>query len=118
LDAAEEQNADWLDQENEKLDAYADDLERAFETQVKTLETEIKDAKRALRGSRQSMAAKLAEKRRIGTLEANRDKMKAEFFDRRSAIRAEVDAMLDRIQASLTMEPTLTPLFNIRWEVL
>jgi len=63
------------------------------------------------------MAEKLAEKRRIGTLETKRDKMKAEFFDRRAEIRAEVDAMLDRIQESLKMEPTMTPLFTLRWEV-
>jgi hypothetical protein len=117
LDAAEQQNADWLDEENAKLDAYADDLERSFETEVKTLEAEIREAKRGLRGSQQPMAQKLAEKRRIGGLEASRDKMKAEFFDRRAAIRAEVEAMLDEIQEGLKIEPTLTPLFTIRWEV-
>lgn len=117
LEMAEQENAEWLDKENDKLDAYADDLEKAFEIAVKTLEAEIKEAKKALRGSILPMAAKLAEKRRIGTLEAKRDKMKAEFFDRRSEIRAEVETMLDRIQESLKMEPTLTPLFTIRWEV-
>lgn len=117
LELAEAQNADWLDEENEKLDAYADDLERAFETEVKALEAEIREAKKALRGSQQPMAQKLTEKRRIGTLEASRDKMKAEFFDRRAAIRAEVEAMLDQIQESLKIEPTLMPLFTIRWEV-
>jgi hypothetical protein len=63
------------------------------------------------------MQDKLAEKRRISALEAKRDKMKAEFFDRRAQIRAEVEAMLDRIQKALEMAPTLTPLFTIRWEV-
>jgi hypothetical protein len=117
LALAEQENTEWLDEESDKLDAYADDLERAFEMQVKALEAEIKEAKKALRGSALPMAEKLAEKRRIGTLEAKRDKMKAEFFDRRAEIRAEVDAMLDKIQESLKMEPTLTPLFTIRWEV-
>lgn len=117
LEAAEQQNTDWLDLENEKLDAYADDLERAFEIEVKALEAQIREAKKSLRGSQQPMAQKLAEKRRIGALEASRDKLKAEFFDRRAAIRAEVEAMLDRIQDSLKIEPTLTPLFTIRWEV-
>lgn len=117
LDLAEQENAEWLDTENDKLDAYADDLERAFEMEVKGLESEIKEAKKALRGSSLPMAEKLAEKRRIGTLESKRDKMKAEFFDRRAEIRAEVDAMLDRIQESLKMEPTMMPLFTIRWEV-
>jgi len=117
LDAAELENAEWLDTENDKLDAYADDLEKAFEMEVKSLEADIKAAKKALRGSDLPMAEKLAEKRRIGTLEARRDKMKAEFFDRRADIRKDVETMLDRIQESLKMQPTLTHLFTIRWEV-
>ena len=118
LDEAEKQNADWLDTESENLDNYADDLERAFETEIKTAEAEIKEAKKAMRGSTLSMAEKVAEKRRISTLEGKRDKLKAEFFDRRAKIRADVEAMLDKIQASLHLNPSLAPLFTIRWEVL
>ncbi len=114
---AERQNEDWLEAESDKLDDYADDLERAFEAEIKATETEIKEAKRALRGSGLPMAEKLAEKRRISGLQAKRDKMKAEFFDKRAAIRADVEAMLDKVQESLKMEPTLTPLFTIRWTV-
>ena len=117
LALAEEQNNKWLDEENEKLDAYAEDLERAFEAEVKAIEAEIRAAKKALRGSSLPLADKLAEKRRIGGLEAKRDKMKVEFFDRRAQIRAEVEEMLDKIQDSLKIVPTLTPLFSIRWEV-
>ncbi len=118
FDEAEKQNADWLDTESENLDNYADDLERAFETEIKTAEAEIKDAKKAMRGSTLSMAEKVAEKRRISTLEGKRDKLKVEFFDHRAKIRADVEAMLDKIQASLQLNPSLAPLFTIRWEVL
>ncbi|MFZ5675699.1 MAG: SNF2-related protein [Pseudomonadota bacterium] len=117
LDEAEKQNAEWLDVESENLDNYAEDLERSFETEIKTVEAEIKEAKRALRGSNLQMAEKVAEKRRISGLEAKRDKLKREFFDRREQIRSEVEAMLDKIQESLKLEPTLTDLFTIRWEV-
>ncbi len=117
LEEAEQQNAEWLDLESEKLDGYAADLERAFETEVKAVESEIRDAKKAMRGSTLTMAEKLAEKRRISGLEGKRDKLKAEFFDRRATIRAEVEAMLDQIQESLKLEPVLTDLFTIRWEV-
>jgi superfamily II DNA or RNA helicase len=117
LELAEQQNADWLDRENDKLDAYADDLEKAFEAELKALEAEIREAKKALRGSNMPMAEKLAEKRRISALEAKRDKMKADFFDRRATLRGEVDAMLDRIQESLKIKPSLAPLFTVRWEV-
>ena len=117
LERVEQENGVWLDEENEKLDAYADDLERAFEIEVKTLEAEIREAKKALRGASLTMAEKVTEKRRISGLEAKRDKMKIEFFDRRAQIRAEVDDMLDQIQESLKIEPSLTPIFTIRWEV-
>ena len=117
LDEAEQQNAEWLDIESEKLDDYAGDLERTFETEIKSLEVEIRDAKKALRGSSLPMAEKVAEKRRISGLEGKRDKMKAEFFDRRAAIRAEVETMLDQILESLKLEPTVADLFTIRWDV-
>jgi len=118
LDEAEQQNAEWLDVESENLDHYAEDLERAFEAEIKASETQIKDAKKAMRGSTLPMAEKIAEKRRITALETKRDKLKSEFFDRRAKIRAEVEAMLDQIQESLKLEPTLTVLFTVRWELL
>lgn len=117
LDEAEKQNAEWLDVESENLDNYAEDLERSFEAEIKSAEAEIKEAKKALRGSVLSMADKVAEKRRISSLETKRDRLKREFFDRREKIRADVEAMLDKIQESLKLEPTLTDLFTIRWEV-
>jgi excisionase family DNA binding protein len=118
LDEAEKQNAEWLDVESENLDHYAEDLERAFESEIKTTEAEIKEAKKAMRGSTLPMAEKVAEKRRISAMEGKRDKLKAEFFDRRAKIREEVEAMLDKIQASLQLDPSLTTLFTIRWEVV
>ena len=118
LDEAEKQNSEWLDVESENLDHYAEDLERSFETEIKAVEAEIREAKKALRGSSLPMAEKVAEKRRISSLEGKRDKLKAEFFDRRATIRTEVEAMLDKIQESLKLEPTMTGLFTIRWEVI
>ena len=56
---------EWLDVESENLDHYAEDLERAFETEIKTVEAEIKEAKKAMRGSTLPMAEKVAEKKRI-----------------------------------------------------
>ena len=117
LQEAERQNSTWLETESDKLDNYAEDLERAFEAQIKTVEAEIREAKKALRGSDLPLAAKLDAKRRISALQARRDRMKAEYFDKRAEIRAEVDSMLDQIQESLRMQPNMAPLFTIRWEV-
>jgi superfamily II DNA or RNA helicase len=117
LREAERQNAAWLDAESDKLDNYAEDLERAFEAQIKSLEAEIRETRKALRGSALPLAQKLDEKRHIAALQARRDRMKADYFDKRDEIRAEIEAMLDKVQESLKMQPSLTPLFTIRWEV-
>ena len=118
LDLAEQQNAAWIDEENEKLDAYAEDLERSFEAEIKAVEGEIRAAKKEIRGSSLPMNEKLTAKRRISAMEGRRDKMKSEYFERRAAIRAEVEAMLDKIQESLKIVPTMSPLFTIRWEII
>ena len=118
LDEAEKQNAEWLDVESDNLDHYAEDLERVFESEIRTAEAAIKEARKAMRGSTLPMAEKLAEKKRINGLEGQRDKLKREFFDRREKIRADVEAMLDKIQADLLLQPTLTTLFTVRWEVV
>lgn len=111
------QNEEWLEAESQKLDDYADDLERAFEAEIKALDAEVREARKAMRGSSLSMADKLAEKRRISALQGRRDKMKADYFDKRAQIRAEVEAMLDTMVESLKLEPAATPIFTIHWDV-
>lgn len=115
---AQAQNAIWLDAETDKLDAYADDLEKAAEAEIKELDDEIKAARKQLRANTAlTMDEKLKEKRRISKLEGKRDEMKLETFSRRKKIREEVNDMLDEIAQSLESEPVLQPLFTIEWKV-
>lgn len=115
----ERQNAEWLEEETEKLDAYADDLEQAAEAEIKEMEAEIKAAKKALRSNAGiAMADKLAETRRIKRLENDRDDKRLAIFERRRAIRADIDAMLDEIAASLESQPVTQDLFALRWSVV
>ena len=112
------QNEEWLDEESEKLDAYADDLEKAADAEIKELEGEIKEAKKALRTATElSMKEKLAEKRKIKNMEAERDDKRLTIYQRRKEIRQEVDDMLDEIADSLDNEVELTHLFTIRWAI-
>lgn len=112
------QNAEWLDAETDKLDAYADDLENAAEVEIKEMDDEIKSARKALRANTVlAMTEKLNEKRRIQRVESKRDDMKLQIFERRKNIRDEVNQMLDDIAQSMDTAPMLEPLFSIRWEV-
>jgi ERCC4-related helicase len=118
ISGVQEQNAIWLDAETDKLDAYADDLEKAAEAEIKELDDEIKAARKQLRSNAAlPMEEKLKEKRRIKRLEDKRDDMKLETFERRKKIRREVNDMLDDIANSLEAEPVITPVLTIRWEV-
>ena len=119
VEKAQQQNAEWLDAETDKLDAYADDLEKAAEVEIKEMDDEIRAARRALRSNTaMAMADKLTEKRRIQRLESKRDDMKLKTFERRKKIRDEVNQMLDDIAQSMDTAPVLEPMFSIRWEVV
>ena len=118
VETAQHQNAEWLDAETDKLDAYADDLEKAAGAEIKEMDDEIKVARKALRSNTAlAMADKLNEKRRIQRIESKRDDMKLKTFERRKNIRDEVNQMLDDIANSMDTAPVLEPLFSIRWEV-
>jgi len=114
----ETENRRWLDEETEKLDAYADDIEEAAETQIKQLETEIRAAKKALRGNTAiTLEDKVKEQRRIKAMEADVDELKLTTFQRRKAVRAEMDEKLDAIAQALKAVPRIAPLVTLRWSV-
>ena len=111
-------NDHWLAAETDKLDRYADDLEVAAEEEIKRLQREVKDRRRVLRTTTGMTAQqKIDEQRAIKRLEAVIDDKKFETYQRRKAARAEVEAILDQLQADLEVAPTIEPIFTIRWEL-
>lgn len=70
LSAEQEASVNWLNEETEKLDAYADDLDTAANIQIKEKETIIKAAKKALRSNTEmTLDEKIKEQRRIKTMD-------------------------------------------------
>ena len=109
----------WLDEETEKLDAYADDLEKAADVRIKELNDEAKAAKKALRGNNAiPLEDKIKEERRIKALQSEADELKLTMFQRRKAIRTEVDQKLDAMAEALKAKPLVTPMLSVRWEVV
>lgn len=115
---AEEESQKWLDEETVKLEAYAEDLERANEQRAKELDLEIKAARKALRASQSlPLAEKIDEQRRIARLDKELQDLKFSSFARLREIRNEVNEKLDDVAAKLAITPTITPLMTIRWEL-
>jgi len=119
LDEAEQANAEFLAQETDKLDSYAEDLEKAADAEVKALEDDIKAKRREMRATvGLSVADKVAIQRAIKKLEGHRDDLMLSKFQRKKDLRKEVEDILDEVQASLKLKPEKMPIFTIRWELV
>lgn len=111
-------NDHWLSVETEKLDRYADDLEVTAEENIKRMQREVKERRRAFRANAGlTVQQKIEEQRSIKRMEALIDEEKYKTYERRKTTRAEVEAILDRLQADLELVPTIEPIFTIRWEL-
>jgi len=118
IQQAEDASAAFLLAETDKLDAYADDLEKAADAEIKGLEDEMKGRRKAVRSNTAlSVGEKVEEGRAIKKLEARRDELMLAKFERKKAIRREVEDILDSVQASLKLVPALDHLFTVRWEL-
>lgn len=118
LSEAQAQNALWLEEENDRLDAQAEDLMRASDARTKELGDEAAAASRTLRANQAlSPEKKIEERRRIKALEAERDRTVFETFQRQRALHERAQDNLDKLEAALQIVPTTMPLLTIRWEV-
>lgn len=118
LDEADQANAEFLAKETDKLDAYAEDLEKAADAEIKALEEDIRAKRKEMRSTAGlSVADKVEMQRAIKKLEAQRDDLMLSKFQRKKDIRKDVEDILDSVQASLRLQPKQTPLFTIRWEL-
>jgi SNF2 family DNA or RNA helicase len=118
LNEADLANAEFLTKETDKLDNYADDLEKAADADIKALEDEIKTKRKEMRSTAGlSVVDKVEMQRTIKKLEGQRDEMMLSKFQRKKEIRKEVEDLLDAIQASLKLTPEQVTIFTIRWEL-
>jgi ERCC4-related helicase len=118
LKEIEAENHLWLDQETSKLDDYADDLEKAADIRARELDAETRAAKRALRGNNSiTLEDRIKENRRITALQNESDELKLNTFQRKKAIRQEVDTKLDNLANALKTTPEVRPVLTVRWEV-
>lgn len=118
LAAAEAENSRWLGEEQDKLDRYADDLDNAADETIKRMTKEVKDRRKAMRtGAALTAQEKIEEARAIKKVEGQIDDLRFETYQRKRAIRKEVEDMLDAVQANLALMPTLEPIFTLRWSL-
>jgi hypothetical protein len=117
LDEAEQMNAKFLAEETDKLDAYAEDLEKAADAEIKMRDDEIKGKRKVIVPPPCPSPKKLNCSGRSRSSKASATTGRWPNSKRKKAIRREVEDILDSVQTSLALTPVLTPVFTIRWEL-
>lgn len=112
----EKRNARHFDEEVLKLDRWAEDLKFGLEKEIKDLDKEMKDVRRASALS-QSLAEKLEAQKTLKSLDEKRKKKRRELFDAQDAIDQQRDELIKEIERQLAQAVNVEPLFTIRWQL-
>lgn len=107
-------NGRHFDEEVAKLERWADDLRSGLERELKELDRQISEARRASLASG-ALADKLAAQRALKGLEGTRAAKRRDLFDAQDAIAARRDEMIAGIERQLEQRNTLQRIFTIRW---
>ncbi|MBX7134982.1 MAG: DEAD/DEAH box helicase [Fimbriimonadaceae bacterium] len=112
-----ERNTVFFVQEANKLDSWADDLKVGLEKEIKELDRQVKEAKRAATMTG-SLEEKLNAMRVVKKLEAERNAKRRSLFEAQDEIERKRDVLLEETQAKLEQKTTVKALFAIWWRLI
>lgn len=113
---AEQQNEQYYEEENEKLEHWSEDRKVALEMRMKQLDREVADARRFAR-QLPSLKEKLDAKRALKKLERERDDIMLSYHEEKKKIEAKEDELLEEAAAALEMETNTECLFSVHWHL-
>lgn len=109
-----ERNSKFFEDEAEKLDGWAEDMKVGLERELKQIDLDIKELKRA-----QKLATALEEKtkiyRDVKDLEAKRKEKRQRLFQAQDEIDEKKEELLETVEARLRQQQTVDELFTIHW---
>ncbi len=109
-----ERNARFFEAEADKLDGWADDLKVGLEREIKEIDRQIKEARRAATTAL-TLEEKLAGQKQIKALEAQRNQKRRSLFDAQDQVDKQREELIAVIEGKLNQIATLQPLFMLRW---
>jgi adenine-specific DNA-methyltransferase len=114
--AISERNARLFEAEALKLDGWADDLKLGLEREIKELDRQIKEARRAATAA-PTLEEKLAGQKQIKSLESQRNEKRRSLFDAQDEVDKQRDQLIAEIERKLQQSIKTTNLFVIRWNL-
>lgn len=112
-----ERNLRYFQQETEKLDAWADDLKVGLEQEIKELDRQIKEVRRAATTA-STLEEKLGLQKQQRELEQKRGRMRRELFQRQDEIENKRNELITDLEAQLQQRAASRRLFSIEWELI
>lgn len=109
-----ERNARFFEAEADKLDGWADDLKIGLEREIKEIDRQIKEARRAATTAL-TLEDKLAGQKQIKALEAQRNQKRRSLFDAQDQVDKQRAELIEQIEGKLQQVTTMQPLFVLRW---
>jgi exonuclease VII large subunit len=111
-----EETQEELKAESDKLDRWADDLKENLERELKNIEFEIREVKKAKRLA-VDLESKVAAQKRVNELETQRNHKKRTLFDAQDQIEQRKDELITDVQARLQQKTARQEVFTIRWRL-
>lgn len=109
-----ERNTRLFAAEAEKLDGWADDLKLSLEREIKELDRQIRETRRAATAAL-TLEDKLVAQKQIRALEAQRNHKRRTLFDAQDRVDKLREQLIADIMARLTQKALLELHFSIRW---
>lgn len=113
---AQQMLAMFLNEEEDRLDAWRDDAKVSFDQQIKALNKEANDKKKLARATL-GLEEKLGLQREAKALQRQVDDLQHQLYTRLREIDQERERMLDEIAEQLNLTPEMTTLFTIKWSL-
>lgn len=117
LSQVQTRNTRFLVEETEKLDAWADDVKLALERELKELDREIREAKKAAK-LEVSLEGKISQQRRAKALETARNTKRKSLFDAQDEIDEKRETLLETVEAKLAQSASVAELFTVKWRIV
>ena len=109
-----ERNARFFAAEADKLDGWADDLKAGLEREIKEIDRQIKEVRRAT-SSALTLEEKLAGQKQIKSLESQRNQKRRSLFEAQDEVDRQRDDLITMIEGKLSQAAHLEQIFVIRW---
>ena len=117
LRAARERQLRFFELEVQKLDGWADDLKFGLEQRIKDIDREIKDVRRSATVS-PTLEEKLSWQKRQRDLEAERNRLRRELFERQDEVEQQRAAAIEQLEGRLAQQVSDQLLFTASWELV